>query len=96
MLCPLICNESTHHARDAQLATDARDFALTLYQRGWAGVHRVVAKMKIVRMRDCRTEQEARIGRGFEFDHRIGLVEYGQLTFIDWMRRAQATVHHAL
>src|SRR4030095_5875813 len=76
------------------LATDARDFALSLNQRCGTGVHRVVAKMEIMRMRDCRTEHEARVGHSFEFDRRIGLVEYGQLTFVDRVGRAQATVHH--
>src|SRR5579864_1534943 len=85
---------STHHALGAQLVTDARDFTLALDQRCGAGVHRVVAKVEIVRMRNCRTEHEARIGHCFEFDRRIGLVKYGQFTFVDWIGRAQATVHH--
>ena len=36
-------------------------------------------------MRDGRAEHEACIGQGFEFDRRIGPIEYGQLTFVDWV-----------
>ncbi len=36
-------------------------------------------------------EHEPCIGESFEFDRRIGLVEYGKLTFVDWVRGAFIT-----
>jgi hypothetical protein len=41
-----------------------------------------VANVEIVRMRDCRTEHEARTGHSFEFDRRMEPAEYGQPTYV--------------
>src|SRR6267378_1799296 len=73
---------------------DLRDFCLALLERLLARVNGVHAEREVVGMLDGRTQDEARVFEGLEFESAVRLLEHRQLALVDDLRRREISPMH--
>src|SRR5216117_1132666 len=78
----------------AQPLADFPDFCFASVECLPARMHGIGAEHQIVGMLDGRTEDEACVFKGLEFEGAIRLFEYGQLALIHDLRRSELSLVH--
>src|SRR5438034_289708 len=78
----------------AKPLADFPDFCFASVECLPARMHGIGAEHQVVGMLDGRTEDEARVFRGFKFEGAIRLFEYGQLALIHDLRRSELSLVH--
>src|SRR6267378_5269231 len=71
-----------------------RDFRFALVERALARVNGVHAEREVVGMLDGRTQDEARVFEGLEFESAVRLLEHRQLALVDDLRRREISPMH--
>src|SRR2546425_7425524 len=78
----------------AEALADLRDFCLASVERALARVNGVIAEHEVVGMLDGRTQDEARVFEGLEFESAVRLFEHRQLALVHDLRRCELSPMH--